>query len=136
MRFDREMPRKRRRKKAEEHPEEGPGELEESVEAEEAPETEPEAPVAEAAPEVIEETKEKVVYEEAGKGKYAGGYMCTPTKKGFCKLRERTKQVYGVKYAAGKGEDIMKKGKIAITSWNLVLPRKGSARRKRDIDLL
>ncbi|MBW2983961.1 hypothetical protein KY361_02510 [Candidatus Woesearchaeota archaeon] len=131
MKFNREMSKKERKKLREqqivkEEPEE-PGELEESVE-----EVEKEA--AEEAPSE-EKGKSEELY-ETDKGEAVLKYEKAPEKKGYCELRERTKAVYGIKYAAGKGVDLMKKAKAAIMDWCFVLPRKGSAERKQKEELL
>ena len=129
MRFDKELPKRRRRKKVEAPAEEEPGELEESIESEK----EAEAPVAEAPSE--EKGKSKELY-ETDKGEAVLKYEKTPEKKGYCELRERTKAVYGIKYAAGRAVDMAKKAKAAILDWSFILPRKGDPERKKKEDLL
>lgn len=134
MRFDRKSSKKERKQVEEQQvdKEEAPGKLEESVEAE-APEQVQETP-AEAQLEAVEPAAEPV-YEET-KGKYSKDYVCTPTKKGYCKLRERSKAVYGIKYAAGKGVDMAKKAKTAIMDWCRILPKKSDPSRKQKEDLV
>jgi hypothetical protein len=143
MRFDKDMPKKRR-KKREEHKlvQEEPDEsIEEAVDesAEEVP-VEP----AEEVPPVVEELKSKEPYETSegtailqyDKTESKKGYTAPSKKEGFCELREKNKAVYGIKYAAGKGVSLIKKARTAIMDWCNILPKKSSAERKDKEDLV
>ncbi|MBW2980150.1 hypothetical protein KY360_01890 [Candidatus Woesearchaeota archaeon] len=121
VKFNKEMTKKERRKieeqqVAKEEPVEE--ELENKVEEETAEEAKP------------EEAKTEEFY-ETEKGEAVLKYDKSK-EKGYCQLRERTKDVYGIKYAAGKGVDLMKKAKSAIMDWCLVLHKKGPQRKDEE----
>jgi hypothetical protein len=137
MRFDKEMPKKRRKREEHKLVQEVPEEsIEEAVEetAEEVPAEPAEVPAA------VEELKSKEVYEtgegtavlQYDKAPKKRGYVAPSKKEGFCEIREKTKAVYGIKYAAGKGVDLVKKAKAAIMDWCLVLHKKGPQRKDEE----
>ena len=133
MRFDKQLSRKKQKEVeeqqvAKEEPPE-PTELEEAVH-EESKKVEPQEEVKK----VVEELKTKEVY-ETEKGETVLQYDKSK-EKGYCQLRERTKAVYGIKYAAGKGMDIARKARAAIMDWCNILPKKSNLTRKDKEDLI
>jgi len=127
VKFNKELSKKERRKLEEQQvAKEEPVEAEEKLEAK--LEEEPEA-AEEAKPE--EEAKTKELY-ETEKGEAVLEYEKSPEKKGYCELRERAKEVYGIKYAAVKAVDLVKKAKAAILDWSFIMHKKGPQRKEEE----